>query len=131
MTPRRIVTAWNDIAGTPDDAPLWAEVAGLLFAPALFVRAGVHVWVALFADVDPQLADGSDVSLRSPIRGLRGDRHDALARIGTAGAGIVAFAAWPPAMLFSAAPAPVAIWILAQTYALGADPLAYLITHVR
>lgn len=131
MTPRRIVTAWNDIAAKPDDAPLWAEVLGMVFAPALFARAGVHVWVALLADVDPRLADGSDVSLRSPIRGLRGDRHDVLARIGTAGAGIVAFGAWPPSMLFSAEPAPLAVWMLAQTYALGADPLAYLLNHVR
>lgn len=128
---RRLVTVWNDIAGTPDDAPLWAEVVGLLFAPALFARAGVHVWVALLADVDPRLADGSDVSLRSPIRGLRGDRHEPLARAGTAGAGIVALAAWPPAMMVSAAPTPVAVWVLAQTYALGADPFAYVLNHVR
>lgn len=131
MTVRRLVEAWDDIAGAPDDAPLWAEVAGLLFAPALFVRGGVHVWVALLADVDPRLAGGSDVSLRSPIRGLRGERHDVLARIGTAGAGIVALGAWPPSMLFSVAPAPLAVWMLAQTYALGADPLAYLLNHVR
>lgn len=128
---RDAVMAWNDIAETPDDAPLWAEVVGLVFAPALFVRAGVHVWVALLAGVDPQLATGSDVSLQSPIQGLRGDRNDLLARLGTVGVGVFAIAAWSPPFVFATMPTPVAVWVLAQISAVAADPLAYVIHHVR
>lgn len=131
MTPREAVAAWDRLAESPDDAPLWAEVLGMAFAPSLFARAGVHVWVALLAGVDPRLAEGTDVSLRSPIRGLRGDRNDLLARLGVLGVGVFALAGWPPEFVFATMPAPVAAWVLGQTGVLLADPLAYLITYVR
>jgi hypothetical protein len=127
---RDALAAWNGLAGSPDDAPLWAEVCGLLLAPALFARAGVHVWVALFADVDPRLAPGTDVTVASPIRGLRGDRHDAVARLGVCGAGVAALGAWPPAVIQTLPPL-LAIGLTAQIAVLLADPALYAVSIAR
>jgi len=131
VNPRRLIGAWDEVAESPDDAPLWAEVLGMVFAPALFVRAGVHVWVAWLAGVDPRLAAGHDLTVQSPIRGLRGDRHDAVARLGTLGVGVFAVSAWSPQFALAIWPTPVAVWVLGQVAVVCADPALYILSIAR
>lgn len=122
---RDAVRRWNNRFGT-DDAPLWAEVLGAVLAPGLFIRAAVHVWLAIAADavrdehVDPHLA-GRDITLASPVQGLRGHRVDPAARVVTAVAAFAAWSAWPPSLIGGVA----GVWLGANWLVALSDPLQY------
>lgn len=46
------------------------EIIGVVFAFTLIIRMTVHIHVALFADVNPEIRPGQDAYLNSPVRGL-------------------------------------------------------------
>lgn len=123
---RDAIRRWDDRFGT-DDARVWAEVLGVILAPGLFIRAAVHVWLALAADavreehVDPHLA-ARDITLASPIKGVRDHRVDPAARIVTAVAGLAVWSSWPPATLGGV----VGLWLGANWLVALSDPLQYV-----
>lgn len=53
-----------------NDAPVWAEVIGLVFALGLAVRAQCHIISALLARRDPRYRD-HDVTIASPIASIK------------------------------------------------------------
>lgn len=55
---------------SPDEAPMWAEVLGVVFAVGFYVRSTSHVFAALAADVNPELTD-YDVCSGSPVAAIR------------------------------------------------------------
>lgn len=128
---RDAIRRWDDHFGT-DDARLWAEVFGIVFAPGLFVRAAVHVQLALAADhvrdehVDPHLAD-RDVTLRSPVQGVRRHRIEPAARVTTAVVGGLCWAAWPPAVLGGV----VGLWLGANWCVAMSDPAQFVVVRLR
>jgi len=128
---RDALRRYNDIAAT-DDARLWAEVMGAILAPGLLVRAAVHVWAALAADAhlpegcDPRLA-ATDITLASPIQGLRGHRLDPGIRVVTALAGVGMFQLWWP---LPGAPIAVKAWFLACVAVPVSDPVQYAVYRV-
>jgi hypothetical protein len=120
-----------------DDAPLWAEVAAVMLAGALVVRAGAHAWVAVLAsahtqtDVAPTIARDHDLSLKSPVMALRGHRVEPVARGATTLLGFggldlhagAAVATTPVELLATA-------WLTLQFAALAADPVALLLDRI-
>lgn len=122
----------NDRLST-DDAPLWAEVLGLVLAAAILLRGGMHVATALVAssltesEIDPHLV-GHGLTLASPVRGLRGHRYDRVARYLTGVIGIGGLT-W---VLYPAIPNPIPrAWVWLNCAALAADPLAWGVLIVR
>jgi hypothetical protein len=93
-----------------DDAPLWAEVLGVVFALGLAVRAQAHVTVALLHGLDPCFR-GHDVSVKSPVARLRpGTTPDALGRLLSFGVALVLL----ELALTSTAPAWATTFVIAQ-----------------
>jgi hypothetical protein len=112
--------------GAPD-APLWADVVGLVCALGLFWRTGMHVVTAVAVPwTDPALADGHDVAPRSPVADLRGRRTAALAHLLCALSAGVALTLWPPAWL-AAQSVPLAAWATLQVGVVGVDPLVFVL----
>lgn len=109
-----------------DDARWWAEALGIVLALGLFMRASVHVWVALVQDdVDPHLGD-RDVTLQSPIADLRNHPWvDLRARVATAGIGI---AAW---LIFSTETSAIWLWYALNLSVCVMDPLAFAVLRLR
>lgn len=113
----------NDNLST-DDAPLWAEVLGVVLALGFFTRDNAHVLSALIADEEPQLR-GQDVTRRSPVASLDDNRSaDISARLFALSLGILLAHI---AMLASSV--PVAIFIGANALVPLADPILYASIH--
>ena len=80
--------AMNDRLST-DDAPLWAEVLGVVFALGLAVRAQAHVTVALLHGIEPCFRN-HDITVKSPVAAIHpGTLPDALGRLLSFGVAIV------------------------------------------
>jgi hypothetical protein len=111
----------------PDDAPWWAEVAGMLLAPGLTFRGGCHVWMALLAGAPPDLAD-SDIHPGNAVESLRGGawQVDLAGRICSLS---VAVAFLSRASLWASGGAEMIIQLFAalNLAVLCCDPLLYLI----
>lgn len=119
-----------------DDAPAWAEVLSVVLALGLTVRGGIHVWTVLIAnewtngpDLDPSLA-GNDVTLASPVIGLRGHRYERVARYLTFVAGLGIWYLFTP---FTPGGRPLVskILIVLTAAVCLADPIAFIVTRVR
>ncbi len=64
-------------AESTDDAPVWAEVLGMLLAGGLLFRAACHVFVARLHDLDGELAE-TDLSAANAVAAIRdGDERRA------------------------------------------------------
>jgi hypothetical protein len=119
---------------SPDDAPAWAEVLGVVLVVGLATRDGVHAWTALLGGdllgerVDPHLAD-HDVTLASPVLGLRGHRLDRVARAGTALLGAGAWHLFDPAGIVATNPV-VGAWVAANVAVLCADPALWALHRI-
>lgn len=123
---RDAVARWDAAMGTPD-APLWAEVVGLVCAVGLFWRAGMHVITAIVVPwTDPDLAAGHDVTWRSPVADLRGRRAAAVAHLLCAISAGVGATLWPPAWLATQS-VPLAAWATLQLGVVGVDPLVFVL----
>jgi len=122
------------VVGT-DDAPLWAEVAAVVLAGALVVRAGAHAWVALLAsdpgpfDIDPTICREHDLTLRSPVVALRDHRVEPVARGVTALLGFGGLELHATGTATGGAEVVAALWLTVQFGALAADPLAMLLNR--
>jgi len=118
-----------------DDARWWAEVLGVVLALGLTIRGGVHVWTALFAnaagvfdeEIDPHLAD-CDITLKSPVKGLREHRVERVARYATFVVGLVAWSLLAP--LTTDRPPMAAPYIVLQVTVLFADPVTFLLDRL-
>lgn len=66
----RLSEAFDDT----DDAPLWAEVVGVIVPLGLLFRAASHVLVAGIMDIDGELAD-SDVAAGNAVAAIRDGEH--------------------------------------------------------
>jgi hypothetical protein len=122
---RDAIRRWDAAMGAPD-APLWADVVGLVCALGLFWRTGMHVITAVAVPwVDPELA-GTDVTWRSPVADLRGRRAAAVAHLLCALSAGVALTLWPPAWL-AAQSVPLAAWATLQVGVVGVDPLVFVL----
>jgi hypothetical protein len=123
---RDAVRRWDAAMGA-GDAPVWADVVGLVCAAGLFWRAGMHVVTAVAVPwTDPELAAGHDVTWRSPVADLRGRRAAAGAHLLCALSVGVAWAVWPPAWL-AAQSVPLAAWATLQLGVVGVDPLVFVL----
>ncbi len=100
--------------------PVWRDLLGMALAPALFFRAAVHVVVAAATDRHPAIADGSDVTLASPVAALRGSTDAHVARLGSAALAVMFAWGFAPYVDWSAAPV---WWLAANWCVLAADPL--------
>lgn len=116
-----------------DDDRWWAEVLGLVFAVGLYLRATTHVLTALVAgdvldeDINPRLAD-TDVTLASPVTGLRGHRVDRAARFATL---VVGLGAWLYLTPLTGGTAPIAAFTVAQLAVCLLDPVAFVAWQAR
>lgn len=109
--------AMNDRLST-DDAPLWAEVLGVVFALGLAVRAQAHITVALLHGLEPCFRD-HDISVKSPVAAVRpGTKPDALGRLLSFGVGVVLL----ELALTSTAPTWATMFVLIQASIPFADP---------
>jgi len=129
---RERVRQWDRRFGT-DDARWWAEVLGAVFVGGLFLRAAVHVYVALAARAwlpegcAPHLYD-TDITLRSPVVGIEGHRIEPAARIITALVGAGAWLALVPV----ARPWPIVdVWLVSNLLVPLADPAAWVVHRLR
>lgn len=122
------------MSGDTDDAPLWAEVADVVFGPALAARTMIHMLFAdCLDDVEKDWPD-DDLTVRSPVPELRGHMAGAMAR-GTCSimAGAVAFVLAPTTPAAAASPQAllVSVWVWMQLAVLWADPLALAVLQLR
>lgn len=126
------IRAWDRQFGT-DDARWWAEVLGVVLVLGLFLRAAVHVYVALAARAwlpegcDPHLY-ATDITLRSPVVGIEGHRIEPAARVITALVGAGAWVALVPV----ARPWPVVdLWVVSNLLVPLTDPAAWVVHRLR
>lgn len=126
---RDAIARWDAEMGLADDAPLWAEVAAVVFAAGLFWRTGMHTITAVFTPwVCPELS-GNDVTWRSPVDDLRGRRVVAVAHLLCALSAFVGASLWPPAKVAVFSPT-LALWASLQLLVLACDPLAFVAARV-
>jgi hypothetical protein len=106
---------------TADDAPLWAEVLGVVLAPALVLRGGCHVWAALLAGVDPAV-DRNDVTLQNVVLAVRDESAtaDLAGRLLAASIGITA---WLAVLPVASGNGIVRAYLALNCTVLAADPL--------
>lgn len=109
-----------------DSAGAVRQLIGMLFAPALLFRTGIHVWTAVIADsiartaVSARLLE-TDVTPASPVRGVRDRRLGRVARFLTAVTGL---AAWTGIAWATIGHPLVRLWLRANVLLLLADPVA-------
>lgn len=122
------VRAWDD-RHEPDDAPLWAEVCGVVFAAGLLIRAGAHIVAALIDGSDPRVAD-SDVSFGNAVASLRGGewRPDLAGRVLAVGLGVCGWVLLDPLGMEATGAGVV---VAANLGVLVADPLWFAVHRVR
>lgn len=114
-----------------DGAPAWKEVVGVVFVLGLFFRDAIHVHVALATDHDPHVADGSDVTLASPVASLRGTSEDGVARLACCSFALICAATLP--IGFGAAGTAkwiAAMWLVANWAVLVVDPVAGVVSRL-
>jgi hypothetical protein len=115
---------------TTDDATWWVEVLGAVFAPALTVRSGCHVWMALLAGADPQV-DPQDVTLQNVVVALRDGSvaTDLAGRLLAAGVGVTGWLLVVP--VIPASESIVRAYVALNCTVLTADPLGVAVRRCR
>lgn len=115
-----------------EGAPLWKEVVGVVFVLAMFWRDSIHVHVALATDHDPHLADGSDVTLASPVASLRGTTQDGVARLACCSFALICAAILPIGFGdVGSAKWIGGMWLVSNWVVLVVDPLLGLLLVAR
>lgn len=116
-----------------DDDRLWAQLVGAVLAIGLCFRAAIHAWTALLAsdildeEIDPHLAD-TDVSLASPVLGIREHRTERVARFAT---GVFGLGAWVALQPFATRPTGVATFLAVNIAVCLGDPLWGVLNYLR
>lgn len=109
-----------------DDAPLWAEVLGILLAVGFAARGLAHILAALGSGNDPQLR-GNDVTAASAVESLGDDRTaDASARVLA-----LSFGVFGLMLASNAGGVPGTAFIAANALVPLTDPALFLVSITR
>lgn len=121
---------------SPDDAPLWAEVLGVLLGLGLTARSGCHVAAAAAAGLDRELVD-VDVTAGNTVAAVRDAEWqvDVGGRVVSVCAAVVLWPAVDPLTVSYGGPAWVVTgaqaFVIANIAVLASDPVLFLANRTR